>query len=54
MKKKFDFDVEMVDDLERHYQVYVHFDFDGYDADKMDDLRVDDLKGRFSVHRMVP
>ena len=54
MKKKFDFDIGMVDEVERHYQVYMHFDFDHYDADKMDDLRLDDMKGKFSVYRMVP
>jgi len=56
MKKKFGFDLEMVDDLERHYLVYMHFDFDNYDADKMDDLRPQssELKGTFRVNRMVP
>lgn len=56
MKKKFDLDVAMVDDLDRHYLVYMHFDFDRYDADKMDDMRVAslDLKGQFKCSRMVP
>ena len=56
MKQKFDFDLEMADDLDKHYLVYMHFDFDDYDADKMGDERHQsaELKGKFSVNRMVP
>jgi len=30
---------DMEDNTERRYNVYVHFDFDDFDADLMDDLR---------------
>ena len=46
----------MVDDLEKKYNVYMHFDFDDYDAEIMVDLRKQskDMKGKFRVSRMVP
>ena len=44
----------MDDDLLTNYLVYMHFDFDGWDADKMDDCRKDGRKGVFRVERMVP
>lgn len=46
----------MTDDLDKHYKVNAHFDFDEYQPDKMDDLRTVGLefKGTFRLHRMVP
>ena len=32
----------MVDDLETRYPVYIHFDFDKYDPDRLEDLRATD------------
>ena len=37
MKRKFRFDPDMDDDLLTNYLVYMHFDFDNYDADKMEE-----------------
>jgi hypothetical protein len=36
--------------------VFVHFDFDNYRPDKMDDLKLlsEELLGKFKVYRMVP
>jgi len=44
----------MVDDIETRYPVYIHFDFDKYDPDRMDDSRLLNQKGWFTVNRMVP
>ena len=56
MKQKFDFDLEMSDDTNQHYLVYMHFDFDDYDAERMDDQRENgyELKGTFISNRMIP
>ena len=37
--EQYDKNFEMVDDLEEKYNVYMHFDFDEYDAETMLDLR---------------
>lgn len=37
MQTKFGITVEMVDDIETRYPVYIHFDFDNYDPDRLDD-----------------
>ena len=47
MKQKFDIDVEMVDDTETRYHFFIHFDFDKYDPDRLDDLRSSGQKGWF-------
>ena len=51
LKKTYNVDLEIVEDLEKLYLVYIHFDFDGYDADKMEDQRVlsADMAGMFKV-----
>lgn len=54
LKAKFDIDLEMVDDTETRYPVYIHFDFDKYDPDRLEDLRAKGQKGWYSLNRMVP
>ena len=56
MKQKFGMDLAMEDSLEHLYRVYMHFDFDDYNADKMDDMRAQSLgmKGIYKMSRMVP
>ena len=49
-------ELSMTDDLHDNYLVFMHFDFDDYQPDRMDDLRKIniDYKGRFRNYRMVP
>ena len=57
MEKTFEFDLEMSKDLEKKYNVYIHFDFDDFDADAMIDMREAKAKGchgLFRIRRMVP
>ena len=56
LKRGFGVDLEMSTDPDKPYLVYMHFDFDQYDADKMDDQRAVsvELGGMFKAHRMVP
>ena len=56
LKRGFGVDLEVSTDLDKLYPVYMHFDFDNYDADKMEDLRAVsmELRGTFKAHRMVP
>ena len=44
----------MVDDPETVYEVFVHFDFDDYAPDRLDDLRKSGSKGLFHLDKMVP
>jgi hypothetical protein len=49
--------VEISDDSNNeHYNVFMHFDFDEWEPDVMDDRRKEDLfkKGKFVTHRMIP
>ena len=56
MKTVYNKDVYVTDNLEVNYFVYMHFDFDGYQPDKMDDLRKENInyKGSFRLNRMLP
>mgnify|MGYP006092693479 FL=1 len=47
-------DLELSDNLDVQQNVYIHFDFDDYQPDKMDDQRINGDKGTYQVHRMVP
>ena len=38
-------DVDLVDDLGTVYEVFIHFDFDDYKPDRLDDLRKSGSKG---------
>ena len=46
----------MEDALDKKYHDYMHFDFDDFNADQMDDMRDQNtaLKGLFRLDRMVP
>ena len=48
----------MSDDIDKPYNVYMHFDFDDYDGDQMNDMRdkkgSKNLHGLFRLSRMVP
>ena len=44
----------MVDDLGTVYEVFIHFDFDDYKPDRLDDLRKSGNKGEFHIYKMVP
>lgn len=44
----------MSDNMEVNYFVYIHFDFDDWQPDRLEDLRKDDMKGIFRGYRMVP
>ena len=54
--EEFGEEVEMVDDPETVYEVFIHFDFDDYNADQMVDQREVNaaLKGVFKLDRMIP
>ena len=56
IKQEFNRDLRMSENLEVNYFVYLHFDFDDYQPDKMDDMRKVDMSqsGKFRCHRMVP
>ena len=56
MEKNFDINFKMDEDLKHEYKVYMHFDFDKFDADEMDDMRRQtmNLKGIFRCNRMIP
>jgi len=56
MQIHFNRDLEISENLDIKIFVYMHFDFDDYEPDKMDDLRKEDmnLKGQFRMSRMVP
>ena len=39
MKQTFDIDLVISTDLSKKYNVYIHFDFDDFNADLMKDMR---------------
>ena len=39
MEKNFEVDFQMSKDPNKKYNVYIHFDFDDFDADPMQDMR---------------
>jgi len=45
----------MTDSPDKTYSVYIHFDFDDFDADQMSDMRKMKMTpGIFCISRMVP
>lgn len=56
LKQQFGETIEISDDPDVPYSVYIHFDFDEYQPDKMEDLRLKDpiQKGKFKVYRVIP
>ena len=49
--------LELSDNVkDEHYNFFIHFDFDRWEGDLLDDMRNQTLayKGRFHQHRMLP
>jgi hypothetical protein len=55
LKTLYDEELVMSDDhKEVKYHVYMHFEFDDYAPDRLDDLRAKGKKGEFHTYKMVP
>ena len=56
MLKSFGEEITLSEDTNELCLVFIHFDFDDYMPDRMDDQRLvsTELSGRFKCHRMVP
>jgi hypothetical protein len=47
-------ELKLVDDTDVIYEVFIHFDFDDYAPDRLDDQRANGNKGVFHTYKMVP